>query len=120
MDPLTTTIVAALQKLSEPAVRDAYAGLKALIQRKFGSGSGISGALEGAETKPDSPGRAAVLEEEVQAAAAGRDGEVMAAVAALEKAIGSLLPAATTINQTVSGTGHIFSGSGDIHVTREP
>lgn len=120
MDPLTTTVVAALQKLTEPAVRDAYSALKALIQRKFGSESGISGALDGAEAKPDSPGRAAVLEEEVQASSAGQDADVMAAVAALEKIVGSLSPAGTTINQTVSGTGHIFSGSGDIHLAREP
>jgi hypothetical protein len=30
MDPITTAIVAALAKLAEPAIKDAYDGLKAI------------------------------------------------------------------------------------------
>ena len=34
MEPITTALVAALGKLAEPAVKDAYEGLKALIMKK--------------------------------------------------------------------------------------
>jgi hypothetical protein len=120
MDPVTTAVIAALQRLSEPAIRDAYQGVKALISRKFGSSSRVAVALEEAEAKPGSPGRATVLEEEVVSAAADRDNELLKAIGALAATIQSLPAAGTTIHQTVSGEGHVFSGSGDVHVTPNP
>jgi hypothetical protein len=83
MDPITGAIVAALGTLAEPAVKDAYAGLKALIVRKFGREAEVTKAVETLEAKPDSPGRRAALEEEIAAAAAAKDQELLGLARAL-------------------------------------
>lgn len=117
MDPVSMSLLAALQKLSEPLVKDAYNGIKALIARKFGQESRIAAAVEEVEAQPSSAGRAAVLEEEVVAAGADRDPELLEAVRSLTTAISGAAPT-VTVTQNVSGSGHTFSGSGDIHINR--
>ena len=54
MDPITTALVAALARLSETVVKDAYNGLKAIIVRKVGDGSDLTNALEHLEKRPNS------------------------------------------------------------------
>ena len=60
MDPITTAIVAALPPLASDvvssAVKDAYAGLKSLIARKFGAESGVK-SVNDLEANPKSRGR---------------------------------------------------------------
>lgn len=93
MDPITTAILAALiagvtagaADVGKAAIVDAYAGLKSLITRKFGAQSDLSRAIDSLEGKPDSAGRQVTLQEEVAAAQADQDGEVLAAVRALEE-----------------------------------
>ena len=80
MDPISTAIVAAVAKLSEPAIRDAYDGLKAIIARKFGREHSVTKAIEDVEANPKSDGRKVVLSEEVTSANPGADADVMAAV----------------------------------------
>ncbi len=104
MDPITASIVAAAGKLGETVVGDAYAGLKALIVRRFGQGSEVHRAVDAVEARPESSGRRQVLEEELAATPAARDPELLAALAALQSALeraggGSGAGARTTIRQ---------------------
>jgi len=68
MDPITTAIVAALPALARDmvssAVKDAYAGLKSLIAKKFGATSAIAKSVDELEANSKSHGRAQVLSEE--------------------------------------------------------
>ena len=83
MEPITAAIVAALAKLSEPAIKDAYDGLKSLIARKFGRENKVTTAIAEVESNPESDARKAVLNEEVVAAKPSADAEIMAAVKTL-------------------------------------
>lgn len=87
MDPITTAIVAALSagaisgltETSKTAITDAYARLKDLLTRKCGAKSDVVHALEQVELKPASAGRQATLGEELAAAHAEQDQEILAA-----------------------------------------
>ncbi|MCB0000483.1 MAG: hypothetical protein KDE56_32175, partial [Anaerolineales bacterium] len=78
MDPITTTIVAALvagvtagvTEVGKKAIVDAYEGVKKVIKTKLGEGSELLKAIMGLEAKPDSGGRKTTVEEEVAAAKA--------------------------------------------------
>ena len=87
MDPITTAIVATLTSgfggdataVERKAKIEAYEALIAILEKKFGLQSEIVNALEGLEAKPDSIGRKEVLKEEVAAAKADRDPEILQA-----------------------------------------
>ena len=91
MDPITAAIVAALSagalsgltETSKTAITDAYARLKTLLTKKFGGESEVVHAVNGMEAKPESAGRQATLQEEVAAAKADQDQEVLQATQAL-------------------------------------
>ena len=91
MDPITAAIVAALSagaisgltETSKTAITDAYARLKTLLTKKFGSESEVVHAVDAVEAKPESAGRQATLQEEVAAAKADQDQEVLHAAQAL-------------------------------------
>ena len=69
MDPIiTTAIVAALADLSKDAIKDGYNALKAALKQKFGDKSDLVDAVDKLEKKPDSEGRKAMLQEEIDAA----------------------------------------------------
>jgi hypothetical protein len=91
MDPITTAIVAALPALAsdlvKSSVKDAYKGLKALIQRKWGAASPIAKSVDALEASPESKGQARVLAEHVAKVDATADTEVMQA---LGKLVGEL------------------------------
>ena len=80
MDPITMAIVAALPALAtdmvSSAVKDAYAGLKSLIVKKFGATSAVAKSVEDLEANPKSQGRAKVLSEEVDKTNASADAEL--------------------------------------------
>lgn len=118
MDPITLAILAGLAKVSEEAVKDGYQALKAIIARKFGSGSDVAKAIENVEKKPDSSARAQVLKEEVATAKLNQDPEVLKIAEALIAKIKELPGGQTIVNQTVTGNKNIFSGSGDVSVTK--
>ena len=94
MDPLSSSIIsgiaAGLAKVGAEAVTDGYAKLKAIIQSKFGSGHALVGAIESLESKPDSEARKEVLQEEVAAAKADQDSDILAAARALLEEIKAL------------------------------
>lgn len=92
-DPLTTGIIAAvgagLAKVGETAVVDAYNGVKSLIVKKFGKESQLKKAVDALEERPDSESRKGMVKEEVEAAKAHEDADLLAAanllLAALKK-----------------------------------
>lgn len=92
MDPITTAIVAALTagvlsgltETSKTALGDAYTRLKELLARKFGASSEVLRAVESLETKPDSQHRQGTLQEEIIAARADQDNELLAAASSLK------------------------------------
>ena len=91
MDPITTAIVATLTSgfggdataVERKAKIDAYEALIAVLEKKFGLQSEIVNALEGLEAKPNSTGRKEVLKEELAAAKADRDPDILQAAEVL-------------------------------------
>jgi hypothetical protein len=80
MDPITAALVAAIAagatKVGKTAVVDAYNGVKALIQRKFGQ-TELPVAIEYLEKKPESKGRQETVKEEIEMAKADKDPEII-------------------------------------------
>jgi hypothetical protein len=91
MDPITTAIVAALTagvlrgltETGKQVIGDAYDGLKALLKKKFGNQSDVVQSVENLEAKPESPNRQGMLQEEVQAAKADQDPDLLQAAQSL-------------------------------------
>ena len=118
MEPVSTAIIAALGMLTEKVIQDAYDGLKSLLIKKFGTDSDVVVRAQALEKNPDSAGRRETLKEELAAAHASSDDEIVAAAHALIEAIKSQPGGEQTINQTVTGDHNIFSGSGNITINR--
>ncbi len=77
MDPITTAIIAALANLSKDAIKDGYGALKAALKKKFGAESDLVDAVDKLEKKPDSEGRKATLQEEVEIAKVNDDPDLI-------------------------------------------
>jgi hypothetical protein len=98
MEPITTAIIAALTagaisgvtEAAKKAISDGYSGLKALIHKKFGSKTDVTDAIAKLEAKPDSPGRQQTLAEELRAANASADSELLGAANSLLELIKAL------------------------------
>ena len=134
MDPVTTSIIAfvtafgaaaatATQGMVPDLVKDSYAGLKALIGRKFGGESEVSTAINALEKKPESSGKRQTLQEEVQAAGAHNDPEVEAAAEELLKQLKST-PSGWSVVQSIQGNYNAQAGPGataivNVHGNRE-
>jgi hypothetical protein len=110
MDPITTAIVAALPALAsdliKSSVKDAYAGLKAIIRRKWGDASPLAKSLDALEANPKSKGQAEVLAEHVAAVHAEADSDVMKALVRLVDELTKEGIGGTAIDQvavTISG-----------------
>lgn len=87
MDPFSAAIIAALTAgalsgltdTGRKLIADAYAGLKSLLLKKFGSQSALVQSVTNLEARPESPNRQGVLQEEVQAAKANQDPDLLQA-----------------------------------------
>ena len=123
MEAILGAIFGALTSLAEPAIKDAYEGLKSVIKKRFGNDSDVLEAIQELEAKPDSEARKAVVKEELDVISAGEDPDVVAAASQLVERIREVLPDGehiiNTVTQNVSGTGHLFTGTGDVNVSRE-
>jgi hypothetical protein len=119
MDPITTAVMAALGQLAEPAVKDAYEGLKSLLVRKFGKPSEVVKAVETLEAKPDSAGRRETLTEEIASSGAGRDTELLKLAQALLEKSRSTTGGTHSVKQHVVGDGNVVAGSGDITINMD-
>jgi hypothetical protein len=97
MDPITAAIVAAvsagaiggLTEASKTALTDAYGKLKALLIKKFGHESQVVQAVEQVEAKPTSDARKALLAEEVAAAKADQESDLLALAQAVQQVLAS-------------------------------
>jgi hypothetical protein len=85
MDPITIIVTAlvagaaaGLKPTAEKAIKDAYAGIKALIQRKYGDVG-----LVALEKKPESEAKRASVSEDLTDAGAGDDAELLEQAKAL-------------------------------------
>ena len=95
MDPLMSVVTAlaagaaaALQSTVEQGVKDSYASLKGLIQRKYARVN-----VEQLEANPSSKSRRGVAEEDLKAVGADQDAEVLQHAQALLEAIQRQAPA---------------------------
>lgn len=85
MDPISAAIIAALvagattglTETAKKAIDNIYEALKAKIKEKFGKDNDLTNAVSGVEAKPTSDGRKAILQEEVKAAKADHDQELL-------------------------------------------
>jgi hypothetical protein len=114
MDPITTAIIAAIgagaassaKEVAAQAITDAYGKLKELLGKKFGARSKVVKAVKELEANPKSEGRQGVLNEEVVAAKADQDQELLQIAQALLKNIKSR-PGGTQMIQTALGNQNI-------------
>lgn len=116
MDPITTAIVRALADLSVNAVKDAYTGLKSLLVRRFGPQSKVVVAVDGLEDQPASDGRQLVLAEEIAAARAPEDADLVRMAEVLLAAIETNGGPAASVQQFVQGDRNAVSGTGNVTV----
>jgi hypothetical protein len=98
MDPLTSIVTAlaagaaaALQSTVEQVVKDSYAALKGLIQRKYTKVN-----IDELEANPSSRNRRGVVEEDLKAVRADQDAEVLQHAQALLEAIQRQVPQIVT------------------------
>jgi len=114
MDPITTAILAAITvgslsgvtKVGEQMIKDAYGEIKELLKKKFGLKSKMIQAVHELEANPKSAARKEAVKEEVAAAKADQDQELLQAAHALIKSI-KALPRGTQIIQTAIGDHNI-------------
>src|SRR5689334_17499960 len=109
MDMITLAIVGALAKLSETIIADAYQALKAVIVMKWGVDSDLSKAVKEVEKKPNSLGRQETLKEEVAAAKADQDPDLLKAAEVLLSKLKNQPDRELNLNQNVTGDRNIFS-----------
>jgi hypothetical protein len=122
MDPITTAIVAVLtagiNKVGQQALVDSYNGLKNLLKKKFGDQSEAVKAVESLEVRPDSKSRQGTLQEEILAAKADQDQDLVRAAQDLLKQVNAQ-PGGSQIVQTITGNYNAQnsgSGSASVHV----
>ena len=129
MDPITAAIIAAatagaasgLTDTAKTAIADAYGGLKALLTRRLGGQSDVVKAMEGVEKKPDSDSRKGVLEEEVKAAHADADPELLKAAQALAQIVAQHGSTVQSVANTQIGDGNVnVQGAGNVITYNAP
>lgn len=86
MDPITIIVTAVatgaalgLTDTVPQAVKDAYAGLRALVIRKYGDQGDVQDAVAKVEADPGSDARKALLKEELEKTKAAEDAELLKA-----------------------------------------
>jgi hypothetical protein len=113
MDPVSLAIISALtagatsgaNEAAKKAIIDSYEGLKSLPKKKFGNDNGVSEAIDQLQAKPDSSARRAVLGEELMAASAASDPELLSAAQLLLALIKALPQGEHHVQQIAQGIG---------------
>lgn len=114
MGALAAGAKAALQDTASAVVKDAYAGLKGIIVRKFGD----KPSLDSLEAKPASAAKQAAAAEDLTEAGAADDADVMAHAKALVEAVERHAPeSARAIGVDLAGIKAQFLTVG--HITSE-
>ncbi|MBD2473077.1 hypothetical protein [Nostoc sp. FACHB-145] len=118
MDPITTAIVASVANLSKDVIKDSYGALKATLKKKFGEKSDLVNAVDGLEKKPDSEGRKATVQEEVEIAKANDDPELLKLAQDLLSQLKEQPGGQQVINQTISNVKYAAtSGTGTASIS---
>jgi hypothetical protein len=129
MEPVTTIVLSALVagaaagvgEVGKKLVVDGYEALKAALRAKFGADSDLADAVAGLEKHPESDGRKQILDEEIVAAKAGEDPELVALAQALLDRIESQPGGAQHIQNAVGN--YIAQadrgGTANVNVTRK-
>jgi hypothetical protein len=107
MDPISAAIIAAISAgllsgaadTAKEAVRDAYRGLKGLLQKKVGNNTDAITAVDMLEAHPDSAARQAVLAEAVKQSGISEDAELRRAAEKLIELIGQMPGGSTHVQQ---------------------
>jgi len=100
MEPITTIIASAvaigaaagIKPTVEQAVKDAYAGLKSLIQERYGSNDDVVDAVDYVAKKPEAGKRREALEDALEEAGAGEDAELATAAKQVVDAVEAHAP----------------------------
>jgi hypothetical protein len=123
MDPISIIVGAMVLGASEglkstaaQAVKEAYAGLRALIVRKYGDHSGMRQAVASLENKPDSKDGQEVLKQELAAAGGDRDQEVVDEATSLLKLLEHVSPSVTggLVGQINAAGGKVIAVGRDV------
>ena len=118
MDIITTAIIAAIAGLSKDAINDSYKALKSALKKKFGSNSDVVDAVEGLEKKPDSKGRRATLQEEIENSKVNGDSEIVQLAQDLLNKLQEQPQGQQVIQQTVSNVKYAAtSGTGTASIS---
>lgn len=119
MDAITTAIVTGLAiPVAKDAIADAYAALKAGLKKKFGAQSDVVNAVEQLEKKPDSEGRKATLQEEVENAKVNDDPEIVKLAQDLLSKLKEQPGGQQVITQNISNVKYAAtSGSGNASIS---
>ncbi len=111
MDPVTALLTALVAGAAagvgdagKKLVVDGYGALKAALAAKFGADSELAGAIEGLERNPGSQGRKRTLDEEIAAAKAHQDPELVGLARALLEQIEAQPGGAQHIQNAVGST----------------
>ncbi|MDF0553333.1 hypothetical protein [Kamptonema sp. UHCC 0994] len=119
MDAITTAIVTGLAiPVAKDAITDAYTALKAALKKKFGDESDVVNAVKQLEKKPDSEGRKATLQEEVENAKVNDDPEIVKLAQDLLSKLKEQPGGQQVITQNVSNVKYAAtSGSGNASIS---
>ena len=120
MDPITMAIGAALlagavegvTDVAKTGIVEAYKGLKALIQSKFGQDSDVAKAVTTLEVAPDSPKLTTALQEKVAASKADQDAEIVKAAQDLLDKVNAHPGGASYIQQVTGSYNAVTQGGG--------
>ncbi len=103
MDPITTALAGGLTDTGKKLIIDAYDALKAALRQKYGLTSDLANAVAQLEQKPDSGSRRGVVQEEVAAAGADKDADLLALAQALLDRLKEQPGGQTVAQQTAIG-----------------
>ena len=96
---------------AKKAIGDSYAGLKALLIKKFGGESPAVKAVKDLEADPDSKGYQMVVSEKLAKSSAHSDPEIVSSAQSLLELV-KALPQGGSFTQTSYGAGSALSGHG--------
>jgi hypothetical protein len=112
---LVAGAAASAKDVAARAVKDGYAGLKALVIRKFGGKGGGQAALEQVEQEPDSQPWQGALKDALSRAGVDKDEEVLKQAQALVELLKQHeAQTVATYSATVTGSGAIAQGPGAV------
>ncbi|CAK8719708.1 hypothetical protein KKHLCK_08885 [Candidatus Electrothrix laxa] len=131
MEPITTTIVAAialgashgLKDTAAEAVKDSWAAMKNFIQDRYKDNEDVTDAVDYAIKKPAAKSRQQELSKALENAGADKNQELVQLAekllaAAVKEQSGSEETVRHIVNQQVNGDDNIFSGTGNVTARR--